>query len=325
MEEQYATARRWLLLVAGQYPDGIVTEGLSDHESRAPTSPPPFVTPLFYQSAHLVAGLARTLGHREDAAQFAAIADKIRQAYQQRFFDAATGRAGPGTQGSQAFALYSDLVPAGARSRALDVLLENIRGEQKGHLSTGILGTKFMLEELSREGHADAAYGMVQQTNFPGWGWMLANGATTLWEHWELSTNTYSHSHPMFGSVSQWFIRWLGGIQPQPEAVGFDRILICPQVVPDLKWVRSSYDSVRGRIVSNWSRDDGRLRLDLVVPANTTATVFVPAQTAAQVTESGKPVGQAKGVIFLRMENSAAVYAVGSGTYKFQSALPANY
>jgi alpha-L-rhamnosidase len=322
MEEQYATARRWLLLVAKQYPDGIVTEGLSDHESLAPTSAPPFVTPLFYQSAELVAGLARTLGHREDAAQFAALADKIRQAYQQRFFDTGTGRAGPGTQGSQAFALYSDLVPAGARSRALDVLLENIHGERKGHLSTGILGTKFMLEELSREGHADVACGLVQQTDFPGWGWMLANGATTLWEHWELSDNTYSHSHPMFGSVSQWFIRWLGGIQPQPEAIGFDRILIRPQAVPGLKWVKSSYNSVRGRIVSNWSRDGDRLSLELVVPANTTATVFVPAQAAARVTESGKPVGQTKGVKFLRMENHAAVYEVGSGTYRFQSALP---
>ena len=322
MEEQYATARRWLLLVANQCPNGIVDEGLSDHESLAPTSAPPFVTPLFYQSAQLVADLARTLGHREDAAQFEVLGDKIRQAYQQRFFDPATGRAGPGTQGSQAFALYSDLVPAEARSRALDVLLENIRGERKGHLSTGILGTKFMLEELSRADRADAAYGMVQQTDFPGWGWMLANGATTLWEHWELSTNTYSHSHPMFGSVSQWFIRWLGGIQTQPDAIGFDRILIRPQTVPELKWVKSSYNSVRGRIVSNWSRDGGRLSLELVVPANTSATVYVPAQAAAQVTESGRPVDQVKGVEFLRMENHAAVYGVGSGTYRFQSALP---
>jgi alpha-L-rhamnosidase len=126
----------------------------------------------------------------------------------------------------------------------------------------------------------------------------------------------------MFGSVSQWFIRWLGGIQPQTEAIGFDRILIRPQAVAELKWVKSSYNSVRGRIESNWLRDGDQLRLELMVPANTTATVFVPAQAAAQVTESGKPADQSKGVKFLRMESSAAVYGVGSGTYRFQSTLP---
>jgi len=317
VEEQYAAAKRWLLLVAGQYPEGIVTQGLSDHEALTPTPAPALVTPLFYQSARLVAGLARTLGHLEEATQLEAIAEKSKLAYQQQFFEASTGKAGPGTQGSQAFALYSDLLAAADRPKALDYLLKNIRGERRGHLSTGIMGTKFMLDELSREGHADTAYGIVTQTNFPGWGWMLANGATTLWEHWGLSTNTYSHSHPMFGSVSQWFINWLGGIQPAPEAIGFDQIVIRPQAVPELQWVKSSYNSVRGRIVSNWSRENGRLTFDIEIPANTTAEIYLPTRAAGVVTEGGKSVAHRMGIKSFRLEPGMAVLAVDSGCYHF--------
>jgi len=324
VQEQYAAAKRWLLLVAQKYPDGIITAGLSDHESLTPRPAGPMVTPLFYQSAQLLAGLARTLGHTEDAATFAAIAEKSRLAYQHKFFDAATAQAAPGTQASQAFALYSDLVPAAERGKALAVLLEDIRGAGKGHLSTGIMGTKFMLDVLSREGHADVAHAIVAQPTFPGWGWMLANGATTLWEHWDLSQDVHSHNHPMFGSVSQWFINWLGGIQADPQAVGFDRIVIRPQPVADLQWVKCSYNSVRGRILSNWQRAEGRLTLDVTIPPNTTATVYVPAKQAAAVTESDTPAAKAQGVTFLRTENDAVVYAVGSGTYRFASVLPEN-
>jgi len=320
VEEQYAVAKRWLLLVAAQYPDGIVTKGLSDHESLTPTPAPAFVTPLYYQSAKLLVGLARTLGQTEDAAQFEAIAEKSKLAYQQQFFDSATGQASSGTQSGQSFALYSDLVPAAERGRAVTVLLEDIRGEQKGHLSTGIMGTKFMLDVLSREGHADTAYGMVAQTNYPGWGWMVANGATTLWEHWGLSISTYSHSHPMFGSVSQWFINWLGGIQPAAEAVGFDRIVIRPQTVPELQWVKSSYDSVRGRIVSNWSREAGRLCFEIEIPANTAAEIYLPARAIGAVTEGGRPVAKVKGIKLLRVEQGTTVLAVGSGRYRFELA-----
>ena len=166
---------------------------------------------------------------------------------------------------------------------------------------------------------------VVNQKTFPGWGYMLENGATTLWEHWEGSDNTFSHNHPMFGSVSQWFYHWLGGIQPDPEAVGFDRISIRPQPVKDLNWVRSSYNSVRGRILSNWRRDGARLELEVEIPPNTTALVHLPAQQLEQVKESGRPVAQAPGVEFVRADRGRMIFRVGSGRYVFaatQTALP---
>jgi alpha-L-rhamnosidase len=147
---------------------------------------------------------------------------------------------------------------------------------------------------------------------------MLERGATTLWEHWEFSDDTYSHNHPMFGSVGEWFYKALAGIQPAPDAVGFDQIIIRPQPVGDLTWVNASVDSVRGRIASAWERTAGRLRLRVTIPANATALVHVPATEVARITESGCLAPKAPGVTFVRMEGNAAVFAVGSGDYDFR-------
>ena len=144
--------------------------------------------------------------------------------------------------------------------RALAVLVRDIEDAHAGHLTTGIFGTKFMLHALADAGRADVAYRIVNQSTFPGWGYMLENGATTLWEHWEFSDNTYSHNHPMFGSVSEWFYKVLAGINAAPDAVGFDKIIIRPQPVGDLQWVKASYDSVHGKVVSEWSREAGTVQ-----------------------------------------------------------------
>ena len=147
---------------------------------------------------------------------------------------------------------------------------------------------------------------------------MLDNGATTLWEHWAMSDNTFSHNHPMFGSVSQWFFQRLGGIQPHPESSGFDRFIIRPEIVDDLEWVKSRYDSVRGTISSNWRKRNGRLHLDIEIPVNSQAEVFIPVEKGKKILEGGKPVGNTTpGVMFLRKEDGLMVYRVGSGRYSF--------
>ncbi|MCD6338821.1 MAG: family 78 glycoside hydrolase catalytic domain [Verrucomicrobia bacterium] len=320
IEEQYAAARRWLDRVTEQFPDRIVTKGLSDHEGLTPTPAPLLVTPLYAASARWVSELAAILGRGDEAARYRQLAAAIQKAYLEKFLDRATGKVGPGTQASQSFALYLDLLPPEQRTAALEVLINDIRGPRKEHLSTGIFGTKFMLDVLSRAGQADLAATIVGQKTFPGWGYMLANGATTLWEHWKGSENTYSHNHPMFGSVSQWFYQWLGGIQPAPDAVGFDRILIRPQMVQAVDWVRCRYRSARGDIVSNWRREGDRLTMEVEIPVNAGALVYVPLRGAkpTQVEESGRPAAQSAGVQFVGVEQKHAVYQVGSGKYRFE-------
>ncbi len=319
LEEQYAIARRWLLLVAGQNPGGIIKDGLGDHESLVPAPVPPLVTPLFYQSAKILAGMASSLGLTADVTRFNELADHIRQAYQHELLDPKTGVAGSGSQACQAIALYSGLVPESLRSLALKCLVEDIHGQQKGHLTTGIAGTKFMFDALSSNHRADLAFTIANQADFPGWGWMLDNGATTLWEHWAGSDNTYSNNHPMFGSISQWFFNCLGGIRPADAAVGFDKILIAPQPVGDLQWVKATYQSARGPVTSEWKKVDQSFELHVVVPFGAEATVFIPAKEAAHVTEGGQPAAQVEGVHFQRMDHGAAVFGVGGGSYDFVS------
>ncbi len=320
VEEQYGTARRWLDLVASGHPEHVVTDGLGDHEALAQTPPWVLVTPLYYESASLMARLASVLGRTGDASRYEALAADIRRAYVTRLQE--SGGVNPRTQSAEAFALQLGLVPPPDRQRRVEWLLDDIRRTNNGHLSTGIFGTKFTLDVLSREGHAQAVYDVVTRETFPGWGYMIANGATTLWEHWALSTNTYSHNHPMFGSVSQWFFNWLGGIQPGPDAVGFDRVVIRPQAVEGLDWVRCSYRSVRGLITSNWSRANGALTLDVTIPVGATATVVIPAKGLDAVTEgrtASTAARSAVGVRDARMDGQAAVFTIGSGTYRFVS------
>jgi alpha-L-rhamnosidase len=319
LEENNELAKRWLALLRSHAPDGILDNGISDHESLVPKPRALTGTGFYYLNAKLLANIARALDKETDVAEDNALAETIKTAFNRKFLQPGTGRYDTATQACQAFALYLDLVPAEEKERALAVLVRDIEDAHAGHLTTGIFGTKFMLQALADSGRADVAFKVVNQSTFPGWGYMLEHGATTLWEHWEFSDNTFSHNHPMFGSVSEWFYRALAGINAAPDAVGFDKIIIRPQPVGDLKWVKASYDSARGKVVSEWSREAGRFNLRVRVPVGVTATVFLPSKEGTPVTEGGKPVERAPGVQPLRRESGAAVVAVGAGEYEFAS------
>ena len=319
LEENYELTKHWVELLKSCARENILDNGISDHESLVPKPRALTGTAFYYFNAKLFSNIARTLGHRAEASEAEALAETIKAAFNRRFLQPGTGRYDKATQACQAFALQMGLVPLEEKDRALDVLLQDIQGPNQGHLSTGIFGTKFMLQALADLGRADVAYEVVNQPTFPGWGYMLKNGATTLWEHWEFSDNTFSHNHPMFGSVSEWFYKTLAGISPAADAVGFDKIIIRPQPVGELKWVKASYDSVHGKVVSDWSREAGRFRLHTRIPIGAIATVFLPAKNAAQVRESGRSLNRVAGARLLRMENENAVIAVVAGEYDFAS------
>ena len=170
-----------------------------------------------------------------------------------------------------------------------------------------------MLAALSDLGRADVAYGIVNQKGYPGWGYMLDHGATTLWEHWAYSDNVYSHNHPMFGSVSGWFFKSLAGIQPAPDAVGFNKVVVRPCIVGDLTSAAGEYDSVRGPVTSSWRKVGKGITLDVSIPVGVTATIYVPAASADLVSESGKPAAEAPGVEYRGAAGGEVIFRVGSG------------
>ncbi len=319
VEEQFETARRWFEIVLRENPDFIVREGLSDHESLDPTETPQLLTPFFHQCAGILSLLAKSLGRTDEAVRYAGIAEAVRKAYRERLLPPGPGAYEALTQAGLAVALELGLLPAGERAAAEEALVRKVVGAAGPRLTTGIFGTRFLLNALSRAGRADLAFELVNSRNFPGWGYMLERGATTLWEHWEFSDNTYSHNHPMFGSASEWLFSWLAGIQVDPAAVGFDRILLRPQPVGDLSWVKGRVLTARGEVRSEWRTDGGRFRLDAGIPPNTKAEVFIPRAAPSAVREGGRPAARSEGVRFLRVEAGAAVFEIGSGRYSFEA------
>jgi alpha-L-rhamnosidase len=319
MAEQYVATKKWIALLRAKASGGILDNGIGDHESLVPKSKALTGTAFYYFNVRLFAQMARALGRHADAREAESLADQIKTAFNEKFLQRGTGRYDSASQACQAFALYHDLVPANESSLALEVLVQDIAAHDH-HLTTGIFGTKYLLNALTGAGRADVAYDLVNQRTFPGWGYMLAQGATTLWEHWEFSDNTYSHNHPMFGSVSEWFYQALAGIKPAPDAVGFDQVIIAPQPVGDLQWAAASCDTVRGKIVSEWRRQPGRFTLHVRVPVGVEATVVIPASGATALTESGRAIGPAGGIRLLSQNRGKVVLAVGSGDYHFEAA-----
>lgn len=316
IEEQLPAAIRWFQGEAAKRENGLVVNGLGDHEARPQIAGPVVTTPMFIDTAHRMARLSRVIGGEQDALRFAKMADESTAAWVETFLDTKTGKVGGGSQSEQALALGFGAVPEKARDAVFQNLVANLTASADGpSLTTGIFGTRFLLEQLTQRGRHDLAYALADRKTFPSWGWMLENGATTLWETWQESDNTFSHNHPMFGSISAWFIRWLGGIQAADDAVGFDRIVIRPQVVPDLKWVKCSHRSIRGLIESNWSVTDTGTSYDIIIPPDSTAVIELPA--GGELTESGRPLAEAGGIKSLSSGPSVRRLQVGSGRYRF--------
>ena len=319
LEEQYDVTKKWLTLLELSAKDYILDNGLSDHESLVPKPRALTGTALYYYNIVFGSKIAGAIGHPDDADYYRALADKIKSAFIRQYYDPRSGKYDTGTQACQSFALYMDLIESENHEAILAALIDDIEQIHNGHISTGIFGTKFMLLALSEYNRADIAYEIVNQKDFPGWGYMLKNGATTLWEHWKFSDNTYSHNHPMFGSVSEWFYKALAGICSAPDAVGFDKIIIKPNIVGDLTWAKGNYNSIRGPINSEWRLDGHILELRVSIPCNTEAIVYIPTSNPDTVRESGKPISNDSSLTFLRVEAAGAVYKIGSGDYHFST------
>jgi alpha-L-rhamnosidase len=321
IRKQYETTKRWIEFLRSHANENIINDCLGDWEGIEPKSIPLTATAYYYNSVRMLAKFAEILGKREDAKNYEILTEQIKEAFIKKFLNPGTGEFENHTQACQSFALFYDLAPDDKRNAAIDVLVDQIINHDKGHVAAGFTGTRMMLDVLSNSGKADVAYTVANQKTYPGWGYMLENGATTLWEHWAFSDNIFSHNHASFGSVDAWFFKVLGGVNPDPEAIGFDKIIIKPQILGDLKWAKASYNSIHGLIVAEWKLDGDTLKLDIIIPANTTATIYVPAAEVDNVSESGKAAAEAEDIRFLRIEKGSVVFSSGSGEYHFKSSL----
>jgi alpha-L-rhamnosidase len=218
-------------------------------------------------------------------------------------------------------ALLLGIVPQELRAGVARNLEETILVKNGGHIDAGMHGAYFLLKELMEEDRNDLIYQMASKKDFPSWGNMLEQGATTSWESWSGG----SHIHDTLISIGAWFIEGIGGIRLDEKAPGFRHFFLKPTPVGDLTFARTCYRSAHGTIVSNWRIENGALHMDATVPPGTSATLYlpagVPAGVPAAVTESGRPAAQAAGVQFSGVEKGKAVFELASGSYQFVAPL----
>ena len=321
LQNHYPGMKKWLDYLHGQLDKKglLVNQGLGEWvPPEINQLDPDFVNSCYYyHNCLLMSKIATVLGIRKDSEQYLAWAGNAKTAINMHYLHPEKNVYASGRQGANVFPLGFDITPEKQFSAILQNLVTHTSHTCQGHFDTGILATPLLLDVLTANDHVGLAYTLMNQRDFPSFGYMIEKGATTIWETWQ---GDQSHSHPMFGSVCQWFFQALAGINPDESQPGFKNVIIKPFPVQGLDFVRCSYRSVYGVIHSNWEIRENDFYLDLSIPANSSATVFLPALSREQVSESGHVISAADSTIsFSHLDGEHAVYQLKAGDYRFKS------
>lgn len=315
LEENWDAMRAWIAYLEA-HSEGLLrpAEGYGDWLNIEDETPKDVLgTACFAHVTDLVARTAKLLG--EDAAPYEKLLERIRNAFNSAYVDGA-GRIKGDTQTAYVLALSMDLLPTAAARRAAADRLVTLIKAKGDHLSTGFLGTPRLLATLTRTGHTDVAHTLLHQRTFPSWGYQIDKGATTMWERWDSirpdgsfqDVGMNSFNHYAYGSVGQWMYQNLAGIAPGEP--GFRTIVVRPRPGGGVNHAAGRFASPYGTVAARWTRGgDGRFTLDVTVPVNATAEVWVPAKDEGQVERDE--------AVFARMEDGCAVFTVGSGSRRF--------
>lgn len=280
---------------------GSIVEGWKEGD------PPSVTTAFYFLDATIAARAARVLGRTDDAARFGNLAAEIRAAFRTKYFDPTRQVFDDGTQFANAFPLVLGLADDSERAAVLERILADLR-RRDGHFDVGVLGAKYLIDALTDEGRPDAAFALITRTGYPSWAHMLEDGQTTLSEFWDLHG---SHNHAMMGSVDAWFYRTLAGIRIDEARPGYEHIVVRPFVPATVGFARARIETVRGPVEVSWRQRARDWLLRAEFPANTEATVHVPAGVGARLrcVPAREPV---------RRDEREAEYRVGSGKWEFR-------
>jgi alpha-L-rhamnosidase len=313
--ENYEAAKMQIEFLKSQTSNHLFDTDLGDHESLDIKSIPLTASIFYLLHVHYFAKFAEILNFQEDAKKYRDLSEEIKTAINQEFLRSDSGVYALGTQSDQSFALWSGVAENENRNKTLEALIAEI-DRKKGHIATGIFGTKMMFDVLLEEGLSEIAYTVANQRDFPGWGHMVENGATTLWETWRYSDNMYSQNHPMFGSIGAWFYRSLLGINELEP--GFRKIQFKPQPAGDLTFAEGSLRTMYGKIESSWEITGSTFLYKVSVPVNTNAIVYIPSRFGKHIQVDGKPVGANADIVSIGEEKGYMLFGVGSGVYQFE-------
>ncbi len=336
LENQYSSMKAWVDYIVKQAGEKMIWEKGSIYGDWLFYHPPVnnhpepdghtehdfIATAYFAYSANLLAKTARELGKAEDEKYYLEIFEKIKKVFNYEYVTPA-GRIGTNSQTSYVLPLMFGLLSDGIKPRAAKFLVEDIKS-RGNHLSTGFLGTIYLCHVLTQNGYTDVAYDLLVQEKYPSWLYPVKMGATTIWERWDgqkpdstfQDAGMNSFNHYAYGAIGDWMYRVSAGLETLTP--GYRNLLIQPHPTNKLDFARASFESQYGHIYSGWERKGESIIVKVEIPANSKATILLPAKSALQVTENGAPLSANKNLSVITGDDSRVKIEAGSGSYVFE-------
>jgi alpha-L-rhamnosidase len=307
LSDNYSNIKHYVDHINYLYPTGLTTWGLGDWAPVKSTTPVELTSSAYYYTdVNILAKTAQLLGKKEDYLTYSALAQKIKDAINAKYLNPKTGIYAAGHQTEQAVPLYWGIVPDNLKAKVAANLADSVAANNF-HLDVGILGAKAILGALSDNGQAQTAYRLASQDTAPSWGWWIVNGATTLYENWNINApRDLSLNHIMFGEIGAWMYKGIAGIKIDETQPGFKNVILSPNFVEGLSRFEATHTGPYGEITSSWKREGKMIKYNVAIPANSTASIIFPLVDGKKVYQKGK------------LLNISGQYKVASGTYEFE-------
>jgi alpha-L-rhamnosidase len=340
LENQYSSMKAWVKFMQDKSKNDLWNTGFhfgdwlfysvnDDTDGTSAITSKYLIAQCFYaHSVQLMINTAKVLGKKDDEAYYTDLLARIKKAFFNEYVTP-NGLISSDTQTGYVLALEFDMLPENLRAQAAQRLANNVV-RYRNHLTTGFLGTPYLCHVLSKFGHADVAYGLLLQDTYPSWLYPVKMGATTIWERWDgirpdgtLETPTMnSYNHYAYGAIGDWMYRIVAGIDTKEDGPGYKQIVIKPTIGGNLSNVAADYETNYGKVSSHWKIDGSNLMLDVEIPVNTTATIYIPGNSNSTITEGGKAIANTPGIKAGEAADGYVAVNVGSGVYHFSTAKP---
>ncbi|HVU98313.1 MAG TPA: family 78 glycoside hydrolase catalytic domain [Puia sp.] len=322
LEEAWPMMQRYMTYLAGKAENHLLCQGLGDWYDIGPKHPglsqntPQGITAsaIYYYDLAIMSRIAELLNQPATATTYRQQAELVKTAFNEKFFDRTTGNIGTGSQAANAMALYVGIVPEKDREAVFDNIVKDLK-QRDNSLTAGDIGFRYLLKVLDQQHRPDLIYAMNNRSDVPGYGYQLAKGATALTESWQ-ALPSVSNNHLMLGHLLEWFYEGLAGIHALDSP---GHTTIKPEPVGNIQWAGADYHSPYGPVSSHWKQTKNIFDLDVTVPGNTTATIWLPASKAAVITQGWKRLDGQKDIHLIRRDSAWAIFEVGSGSYNFRA------
>jgi alpha-L-rhamnosidase len=335
IEKHYVSMKEWMDYMRVKYmKDYIVTkdkygdwcvppespELIHSKDSSRNTDGQLIATAYYYHLSGLMQKFAKLLHKPADAQAFAALKLRVGNAFNKKYLNKKSFRYANNTVTANLLPLYFGITPAASSKAVFKNIVDKIENDANGHISTGVIGTQWLMRGLTEYGRPDLAYRIASNDDYPSWGYMVKHGATTMWELWNGDTANpamNSHNHIMLlGDLIAWFYQDLAGIKT--VNAGFKEMVMIPPVISQLNTVNASYETPYGVVKSSWISNNGRFTWHITIPPNSKALVYIPAGTGKAITESGQAIATIKDIKLVKIEGGRAIFRIGSGSYNFE-------